>query len=141
MVERCPHKRIPNAAQALAFLENRFSSCFPDRLAILANYEYRINTKVLKLPITSFSICSLTLALLNGDMSLLGVYEERLFYKDDRFPWYENLAENRRSLGKFYRNDNHDLQSNTYGFSWCPKPSACLENITYLEEHGAMFRL
>lgn len=40
-----------------------------------------------------------------------------------------------------FQNDDDDLQSNTYGSFWGPKTSACLQNITYLEEHGAMFRL
>ena len=142
-----PHGRVRNAAQALTSLDNRFNSYFPDRLAILANlcdYEYRINTKVLEFPNSSFTVCSLTLAVMNGDMSLLGGYrgeEEGLRDKDGRSAWFMGLAENCRSNGLVYRNDDHDQQSNTYGFSWGPKPSACLRNITYLEEYGAMFRL
>ena len=142
-----PHGRVRNAAQALTFLDNRFNSHFPDRLAILANlcdYECRINTEVLELPNGSFTLCSLTLAILNGDMSLLGGYrdeEEGLWNKDGRSAWFMDLAESRRSNGLIYKNDDDDLQSNTYGFSWGPKPSACIRNITYLEEYGAMFRL
>ena len=142
-----PHGRARTAAEALSFLEDRLNSYFPDRLAILANlcdYEFRINSKVLELRDSSFSICSLTLAVLNGDMSLLGGYrdeEEGLRNKDGRSAWFMGLAENRRSNGLVYRNDDYDLQSNTYGFSWGPKPSACLKNITYLEEHEAVFRL
>ena len=140
-------RQICNAAEALTFLGNRFNSFFPDRLAILANlcdYEYRINTEVLELPESSFSICCLTLAIVNGDMSLLGGYreeEERLQNKDGRSAWFMGLAENRRSNGLVYQNDDYDLQSSTYGFSWGPKPLACLENITYLEENGAVFRI
>ena len=146
-ISDAPHGRIRNAAQAITFLENRFNSHFPDRLAILANlcdYECRINTEVLELPNGSFTLCSLTLAILNGDMSLLGGYrheEEGLRRKDGRSAWFMDLAESRRSNGLVYQNDDDDLQENTYGFSWGPKPSACLQNITYLEEHGAMFRL
>ena len=141
------HGRVRHAAQALTFLDNRFNSHFPDRLAILANlcdYECRINTEVLELPNCSFTLCSLTLAILNGDMSLLGGYrdeEKGLRNKDSRSAWFMDLAENRRSNGLVYQNDDDDLQSNTYGFSWGPKPSACLRNITYLEEYGAMFRI
>lgn len=142
-----PHGRVRNAAQALTFLENRFNSHFPDRLAILANlcdYECRINTKVLELPNGSFTLCALTLAILNGDMSLLVGYrdeEEGLRRKDGRSAWFMDLAESRRSSGLVYQNEDDDLQLNTYGFSWGPKPSACLQNITYLEEYGAVFRL
>lgn len=142
-----PYGRVRNAAQALTFLENRYNSYFPDRLAILANlcdYEYRINTEVLKLPNSSFTVCSLTLAVLNGDMSLLVGHrdeKEGLRNKDGRSAWILDLAQNRRQNGLVYQNDDDDLQSNTYGFSWGPKPSACLQNITYLEEFGAMFRL
>lgn len=142
-----PHGRVRNAAQALTCLDDRYNSYFPDRLAILANlcdYEYRINTEVLKLPNSSFTVCSLTLAILNGDMSLLGGYsdeEEGLRNKTGRSAWILDVAENRRQNGLVYQNDDDDLQSNTYGFSWGPKPSACLQDITYLEEHGAMFRL
>ena len=140
-------RQVCNAAQALTFLSNRFNSFFPDRLAILANlcdYEYRINTEVLELPNSSFSICCLTLAIVNGDMSLLGGYrdeEERLQNKDGRSAWFIGLAEDRRSNGLVCQNDDFDLQSNTYGFSWGPKPLASLNNITYLEENGAVFRL
>ena len=142
-----PHGRVRNAAQALTFLDNRFNSCFPDRLAILANlcdYERRMKIEVLEHPDSSFSICALTLAILNGDMSLLGGYrdkEEGLRCEDGRSVWSMDFVENHRSSGLVYQNDDYDLQSNTYGFSWGPKPSACLKNITYLEELGAMFRL
>lgn len=135
-----PHVRVHSAAQALTFLDNRFNSHFPDRLAILANlcdYEYRIKTEVLELPNSSFSICSLTLAILNGDMSLLGGYRAGKKRLLDTEGW----PEDRRSFGLVYQNDDYDLQSNTYGFSWGPKPSARLKEITYLDEHGAMFRL
>ncbi|MCJ1454644.1 hypothetical protein MMC28_004997 [Mycoblastus sanguinarius] len=137
------HRQSCNAAQALTFLDDRFNSVFPDRLAILANlcdYEYRIDTKVLELPHCSFSICALTLAILIGDMSLLARYRAQ----DERLRNVEReltLAENGRSIGLVYENDDFDLQSNAHGFSWGPKPSACLTNITYLEEHGALFRL
>lgn len=93
-----PHVRVHSAAQALTFLDNRFNSHFPDRLAILANlcdYEYRIKTEVLELPNSSFSICSLTLAILNGDMSLLGGYRAGNEWLLDT----EDLPEDRRSFG------------------------------------------
>ena len=141
------HRQVCNAAQALTFLSERSNSFFPDRLAILANlcdYEYRIKTEVLEPPDNSFSICCLTLAIVNGDMSLLGGYREedrRLQNTDGRPAWFMDLAENRRSYGQVYENDYYELQSRNYGFSWGPKPSACLKNINYLEENGAVFRI
>lgn len=142
-----PRVRVRNAAQALTFLRDRYNSYFPDRLAIFANlcdYEYRVKTEVLKLPNSSFTVCALTLAVLNGDMSLLGGYsdeEEGLRNKEGTSVWVLDVAQDRRQHRIIYENDDDDQQSNTYGFSWGPKPTACLQNITYLEEHGAMFRL
>ena len=141
------HRQGCNAAQALTFLDDRLNSFFPDRLAILANlcdYEYRIKPEVLELSKSSFSICVHTLAILNGDMSLLDGYIDeanRLRVKDAESDWDLILAEDRRSEGLVYHNDDYDLQSNAYGFSWGPKPSACLDNITYLEENAGRFRL
>ena len=63
-------------------------------------------------------------------MSLLGgnrEEEERLQKKDGRSAWFMGLAENRRSNGLVYQKDDHDLQSSTYGFSWGPKPLACIK--------------
>ncbi|KAI4158606.1 MAG: hypothetical protein LQ342_007258 [Letrouitia transgressa] len=142
------HRQVCNAAQGMTFLKNRENSLVPDRLAILANlcnYEYRINTEVLELAGSSFSICALTLAIVNGDMSLLGGYETQ----DKRFidHGYDNparstsLAKDRRSIKPVYENDDHDIPSNAYGFSWGPKPSASLQNTNYLEEDGRLFRL
>lgn len=143
------HRQNCNAAQALTFLDDRLNSFFPDRLAILANlcdYECRINTKVLELSNSSFSICALTLAILNGDMSLLGGYrddhkDQGLRNKDGKFAWFEGSAEDGRAEKSVYQEQDSDLPSNSYGFSWGPKPSACLENISYREDHGAVFRL
>ncbi len=88
---------------------------FPDRLAILANlcdYDYRIDTEVLELPNSSFFICCLTLAIVNGDMLLLGGYrdeEEGLQNIDGRSAWFTGLAEDRQSNGLVYQNDDYDL--------------------------------
>ncbi|KAL9603169.1 MAG: hypothetical protein Q9219_001372 [cf. Caloplaca sp. 3 TL-2023] len=142
------HRQICNAAQALAFLGARFNSVFQDRLAILANlcsYECRIDTNVLRFPNASFTVCVHTLAILNGDMSLLGGYEDK--GRGPQFPvedpaWFMNLLENARSEGRLvYPNDNEDMRSNTYGFSWGPAPSSCLSNLIYLEEGKTQFRL
>ena len=141
------HRQVCNAAQALSFLDDRFNSVFSDRLAILANlcdFQYRVNSKVLESAESSFSICALTLAVLNGDMSLLGGYRAQSQapqnnYSDSR--WDFSLAVNGRSNGLVFQNDNLDSSSNAYGFSWGPNPSACLKSIVYLEEDHKLFRL
>jgi hypothetical protein len=143
--QQVSHRQECNAAQAVTFLDDRHNSVFPDRLAILANlcnYEHRINTKVLTQPGYSFSTCVLTLAVLNGDMSLLVGYGDaddaaRKQIRDairagDGRAWYPFIH---------YKNDDHDLPSNSYGFSWGPKPSGSLSDISYLEEGEARARL
>ena len=141
------HRQICNAAEALTFLDDRFNSVFSDRLAILANlcgYECRIATTVLEAPRSSFTVCALTLAILNGDMSLLGGYTDG---KEDSTNGRDitmrilDTANNARSFRSVYVNDDADNELNTFGFSWGPKPSAALNNISYLEEHGKRFRL
>lgn len=140
------HRQNCNAAQALTFLDDRFNSVFPDRLAILANlcnYEHRIPTQVLDLPHASFSICALTMSILNGDMSLLGGYQEedQPLLEDRKSVWSIDVATDGRANGLMFFTDESDAESNAYGFSWGPKPSACLKNISYLEEDGKLFRL
>ena len=120
-------RQVCNAAQALTFLSKRSNSFFPAWLAILANfcdYEYRIKIEVLEPPDSSFAICCLTLAIVNGDMSLLGGYREedkRLQNKDGRPAWSMDFAEDRRSYGQVYANDHYDPRSSTYSFPWGPK--------------------
>ncbi|KAL8792551.1 MAG: hypothetical protein Q9195_004850 [Heterodermia aff. obscurata] len=141
------HRQICNAAEALTFLDDRFNSVFSDRLVILANlcgYECRTDPKVLKASESSFTTCALTLAILNGDMSLLGGYthekEDSTNGKDTPTRILET-AKDARSYRLVYVNDDTDNELNTFGFSWGPKPSAALNNISYLEEHGKRFRL
>ena len=75
-----PQRQLCNAAQAFTFLDSRFNSFFPDRLAILANlcdYEYRINTEVLELPDSSFPSVVLHWQLSMGTCHCLGVIEKK----------------------------------------------------------------
>ena len=71
---------ICNIAEALQFLSTRQNSRVPDRLAILANlcdYRLRIDTTKVQHPRFSLSVAVLTMALLNGDLTILsGVPEE-----------------------------------------------------------------
>ena len=141
------HRQICNAAEALTFLDDRFNSVFPDRLAILANlcsYECRIDTSVLEAPRSSFVTCALTQAILNGDMSLLGGYTDGKENSTNgrEIPTRElDTAKDARSNELVYVNDDTDNELNTFGFSWGPRPSAALNNISYLEEHHKRFRL
>lgn len=141
------HRQDCYAAQAVTFLRHRQNSCFPDRLAILANicnYKHRVSTMILEDPEYSFSTCALTLAILNGDMSLLAGYGDagEVARKNDRdLGWEFSLATDCRTRGPIYENDGEDLSSNTYGFSWGPKPSGSLSDRRYTEEPKANFRL
>ena len=141
------HRQICNAAEALTFLDDRFNSVFSDRLAILANlcgYVCRIDTTVLEAPGSSFTTCALTLAILNGDMSLLGGYtdgKENSTNERDVSTRILDTAKDARSFRLVYVNDDTDNELNAFGFSWGPRPSAALNNISYLEEHGKRFRL
>lgn len=132
------HRQQCTAAEALTLLEDRTNSVFSDRLAIMANicnYEVRIDSKVLEQPDSSFSACALTLAVLNGDMSLLaGCLERAPSYKHKR-------ADCRSARSLFYWNDDSDSSANAYGFSWGPRPPGSLSNIIYLEENNSLFRL
>ncbi|KAF9885869.1 hypothetical protein FE257_012247 [Aspergillus nanangensis] len=72
------YRQTCNAAQALAFLELRQNERIPDRLAILANlcdFPVRVNTLVVEERGYGLSICAFVLALLNGDLSLVGAYQ------------------------------------------------------------------
>lgn len=142
------HRQRCSAAEALNFLDDRSNSVFPDRLAILANicnYEVRIKTMVLELLGCSFSACALVLAILNGDMSLLAgcqAIEAEASSQAGKAIWLLDQAKDGRCLKPpFYRNDDTDSSAITYGFSWGPKSSGSLNNITYLEECGDLFRL
>lgn len=141
------HRQVCNAAEALSFLHDRKNSFLPDRLAILANlcnYERRINPVVFDSLQCGFSICALTLSVLNGDMSLLAGYavdSEVAAYASSEMVWELEIARNSRALGLVFENDDHDLASKSYGFSWGPSPSGHLSNLRYIEEHNVMFRI
>ena len=129
-----PHRQTCNAAEAINCLRERKNSHFPDRLAILANmcdYEIRIDTRALEMPQYAFSTCILTLAILNGDMSLLGRYSD---------PQKRTYASTNGQTHIGYRRDISDLCPR-YGFSWGLNPKGCLEDIEFHEVHGEQFVL
>ncbi|KAI4195056.1 MAG: hypothetical protein LQ350_007421 [Teloschistes chrysophthalmus] len=104
-----------NAAQAFHYLRNRKNSRTADRLAIFANlcnYAVRLNT--LSLHEHSFSGCLMTLALLNGDITILHMIRQ-----------CPNLLE---------------PEVSTAGFSWAPDLSSCLADIGALDEWGSRLR-
>ena len=128
------------ASEAMTFLEARQNSHFPDRLAILANlcnFETRIDTDILASSDYSFSTCALTLAILNGDMSVLGGYGargEEIWDLQGHIAGVIDLARDGRSLGIVFRNDDMDSPSRSYGFSWGPPPYGRLSDIAYEED-------
>jgi hypothetical protein len=68
-----PRKRY-SAARALEILGSRQTSVVSDRIAILGNLcndKIRLDTAKIYTDEFSFSVCALTVAILNGDMSLL----------------------------------------------------------------------
>ena len=143
--DKVAYRQQCSAAEAVTFLAERQNSVFPDRLAILANlcnYERRIDTKVLEQPNSSFSTCALTLAILNGDMSLLTGYSEGTGAQSeiDRRLGLPTVGD-RRINGIRPQSDDNQVAQSRYGFSWGPPPYGRLSDITYREEAGAMFRL
>ena len=141
------HRQECNAAEAVTFLRTRKNSHFPDRLAILANmcnYVRRVPTTVLDEPGCSFSVCAVTLAIINGDMSLLTGYGDDSTKVRDSLGednWEFTLAPDCRALGPVYECEDDSLLPISYGFSWGPKPSGSLGDIIYMEERDTNFRL
>lgn len=132
------HRQSCSAAEAIRYLADRSNSFFPDRLSILANlcnYECRISSKILEMPQYAFTTCAMTLAILNGDMSLLGGHQgEDLMVRGESHI-------NARSFRNVFEENDTDSLSETFGFSWGPKPTGSLKNVRYRDEHGDMLRL
>ena len=109
-------------------------------LANMCNYKTRISSLLLETQSHSLSACALTLAILNGDMSLLAGYQ----FEDEgatNLRILDIARDSRTRSDPHYENDDNDSSTKTYGFSWGPNPSGSLSNITYLEEHRDLFRL
>lgn len=141
------HRQECNAAEAISFLHDRKNRFLRDRLIILANlcnYEQRIDPAVFESLQCGFSICALTLSILNGDMSLLGGYavdSKAAPVTNGKKEWILEIARDARALGLVFENNDQDITSNSYGFSWGPHPSGYLDIVRYIEEHHVMFRL
>ncbi|MCJ1329287.1 hypothetical protein MMC10_005966 [Thelotrema lepadinum] len=128
-------RQICNAAEAINTLQNRKNSVFSDRLGIVGNlcdYEIRLNSDVLEHMPFAFSTCVHTLAILNGDTSLLARYSDphsRSYLARD----------GRNSVG--FTSDPLDSAGVNYGFSWGPVPWGSLRNIEYFDQHDEPLKL
>lgn len=122
-------KRIAcNGAEALAYLKTRSNSVISDRLGIMANlcqYSIRLDTIALDNAGFDFSLCALTLAVLNGDMSvLIGLVETQ--------------DGSSRKVASLQSEDEHTKR---HGFSWCVPGQVSLDRLAYLEKDADILRI
>ena len=117
-----------NGAEAMAYLSCRKNSVISDRLAILANlcgYETRLDTTSLDEAGYSFSVCALTLSVLNGDMSMVtGLRDVR--------------RGRRGKLGAIQSDEGRHMG---HGFSWCMPGDLSLEDGVFLEKNRETIRI
>ena len=129
-------RQICNTAEAINILQGRQNSIFSDRLGIIGNlcdYEIRLPDGLLE-PTTpyGFSTCVHTLAILNGDTSLLGHYS-------DPYSRSYLARDGRNAIG--FTSDPSDSAAATFGFSWGPSPWGALRNIEYFDTHDEPLKL
>ncbi|KAI3328794.1 hypothetical protein F4824DRAFT_506123 [Ustulina deusta] len=116
-----PYSTVSNAAESVTLLATRDNTICSDRLAILANmcdYRFRIDTRNLQEAKYSLSAAVFTLALMNGDLSLLeGFYQTRP--------------------------QKREVELNCYPdhFSWLPPDLAILEEVQFPKTIEADCRL
>jgi hypothetical protein len=107
---KMPRQRY-SAARALETFGNRQMSIISDRIAILGNicnYKIRLDMTKIHSDAFSFSACALTLAILNGDMSLLPEFADqadgernKAYPKpDDGFSWFPMYTHSLDMLSK-----------------------------------------
>ena len=128
-------RQICSAAEAVNTLQDRKNSVFSDRLGIVGNlcdYEIRLKSDVLERLPYAFSTCVHTLAILNGDTSLLARYS-------DPYSRSYLARDGRNSLG--FSSDPSDAPMASYGFSWGPVPWGSLRNIEYFDQHDEPLKL
>ena len=128
-------RQVCTAAEAVNYLQNRQNTVYSDRLAIvgnLCNYEIRLKGDALDRPEYSFSTCVLTLAILNGDSSLLGLYT-------DPYERSYLARDGKNSIG--FETNATDSAFHSHGFSWGPVPTGSLRNIEYFDQHDEKFQL
>ena len=113
-----------NAVAAFNLLEGYKNSRVADRLAIIANlcdYQTRLDTTKLTSMRFGFSTCLLTLALINGDISLLQFWSELNL---DTLPY--NLKRYRIKETIKPSGDLLNFPSSWNTFSWSPASGTCL---------------
>lgn len=147
-------RRGCSAALALTYLDDRHNSCYPDRLAILANlcnFVIRLPSDLLMRSGLGFSLCALTLATLNGDTSLWK------WYSRDRnrcAEQYRNWVNQDAAAGARLRDRSRDGAASEFnmlttretmalahGYSWGPPINRSLSDITYFAEDERWFRV
>ena len=117
-----------NGAEAIAYLSGRKNSVVSDRLAILANlcqYDVRLDTLALDQAGYGFSICALTLSVLNGDMSMLTGLTDILEGK-----W-----------GKQGALQSEEKGHQGHGFSWCMPNNLSLGCGVFLDKETDVLRI
>jgi len=109
-----------NAIGATVLLETYVNSRIPDRLAIisnLCNYRKRLSTIALDERGFDFSVCLLTLALVNGDLSILRLWHE--ISHNLEFIAFKWKRQSEPPTLKLLNSDQH-----WKAFSWAPSPTA-----------------
>lgn len=119
-----------DAAEALQYMSSRLNSIEYDRLAILANlceYSVRLDARALDQLGYGFSICAITLAVLNGDFSLMAgvaTYKAGLAGKTIML-----LSDSREPAGK-----------DRAGFSWNVPGNLSVDHLLYWDKREGSFR-
>lgn len=111
---------VCNAAEAVSYLARRQNSVVADRLAIMANlcqYEVRLDTRMLDRLGCSLSACVLTLAVLNGDISLMV------------------------NAWRIGNGSAHHATEPAHGFSWMFPANLCLEDVANPDNADLTIRL
>ena len=117
-----------NASEAMWYLSRRLNTVVSDRLAILANlcdYDVRLNADALEKAGYGFSICALTLAILNGDfspMAGLGSLHAGHQVKDN------DLVSSQKTLPGL-------------GFSWSLPGTTALDSLPFRDKESDVLRI
>lgn len=119
---------VCSGTEAMWFLEKRLNSVISDRLGIMANlcsYQLPLRAKEVERDGHGFSIAALTLAILNGDISVLaGHYETK------------NDQSKKRA---FLASDPPTTRG--HGFSWCPPKHASLAESPFIDKDELVLRI
>ncbi|KAI1327631.1 hypothetical protein F5Y16DRAFT_420824 [Xylariaceae sp. FL0255] len=139
-----PYSRIIiNAAEAVRYLRNRGNAVCSDRLPIIANlcdYQVRIDTTNLQQRMDSLSAGVFTLALLNGDLSLL----VGLNHFTEQPSIYRSQTEI-LDCGKTMLSHQHSTSPGPRAtdkiFSWLPAESSVIDSVDWSLGNNCRCRL